>query len=160
MITDCQRPSSVANWKKVNVLAADSESDRPIQGHLEGQRAALRHCTILSRRVDPIGDYTARAESSSLKQIVSRHWKPSGYSGTQRQLPLWYLWAFLCVKDRAICVSSYTGANLSLLWSKICHVDGSVHHRPTCIIQGNCIQTTNCMHVECIIRHRWHWYWV
>jgi len=103
-------------------------------------KANLKRCDIepseleeLEHRIGPNGDRTARARSSSLKQIVSSHWKPSGYSGRHGhisgcQFPLCHLWTFLCIKDRAICASSYSSTNLSLLWSDILRVDGSVHH--------------------------------
>ena len=44
------------------------------------------------------------------------------------QLPLRRLQTFFCVEDRAICTSSHSPINLSLLWSEIRRVDGSVHH--------------------------------
>jgi len=63
VIIDCWGSSSVANWKKVRVLRAESKSDTRTRWR---PTKALRHCTVRTRLT---GDRTARAQSSSLKQI-------------------------------------------------------------------------------------------
>ena len=50
-------------------------------------KANLKRCDIappeLEDWIGPSGDCTARPQSSSLKQVMSGHWKPSGNIGRQ-----------------------------------------------------------------------------
>ena len=74
---------------------------------------------------------TARPQSSSLDTGNQAGTAEDRDILERCQLPLRRLRTFLCVDDRAICTSSHSPTNLSLLWSEIRRVDGSVHHHPS-----------------------------
>jgi len=93
----------------------------------------MRHCTSRARRASTGSVHLAIALQDLSPAVWSRSCPDTGNQVRTvedryiRQLPLWRLRMFLCVEDRAICTSSHSPTNLSLPWSKIHRVDGSVH---------------------------------
>jgi len=115
-------------------------------------KANLKHCDIATPELEELAldrsDWRRSHCKTSIQQFeAGRVWtletndntnllhmdQPCGNSRRQGfilvrcQLPPWRLQTFLCVEDRAICTSSHSATNLSLLWSEIRQVDGSVH---------------------------------
>ena len=77
-------------------------------------KANLKRCDIepseleeLEHRIGPNGDRTARARSSSLKQIVSSHWKPSGYSGRHGHISVLPVSSVICGRSCASRIGLY-----------------------------------------------------